>query len=197
LALLLCRHRGIIWPVLLRHWRHRGTSVEYIHLSAQAKSWVPILFGSKMYLLPGPACGSSTNPGWKADYIVGQVYRRVSPLVSGLMAGTTARDCNMSSGQTYQQEFYGCRTGEFGNVGGCSGRRVESPKRASELITEINRLLGDKEQRLEEKSRMRRSQQRHRPNPAYKTHLPRSCDLKKRTILLGGSGRSEVTPHRR
>ena len=72
--------------------------------------------------------------------------------------------------------------GEFANVGGCSVRRLgveKVPKRALELITEINRR-GDKEQRLEEKSRMRRSQQRHRPNPAYKSHLHRGCDLKKK-----------------
>ena len=31
-----------------------------------------------MCLLPGFACGSGTNAGWEAGYIVRQVYRRVT-----------------------------------------------------------------------------------------------------------------------
>ena len=36
-----------------------------------------------MHLLPRPAYGSSTNAGWKADYIVRQICRLVTPLIFG------------------------------------------------------------------------------------------------------------------
>ena len=54
--------------------------------------------------------------------------------------------------------------GEFANVGDTMSE-CWSSKEALELISEINRV-GDNEQRLEEKNRMRRSQPRHRPNPS-------------------------------
>jgi hypothetical protein len=77
--------------VLLRHWRHyHGTAVEYVHLSAQTRSWISVLFGPKMCLLPGLARGSGTNAGWEAGHIVRQNYRRVSNFSSVLPTTTRA-----------------------------------------------------------------------------------------------------------
>src|SRR6185437_1479320 len=97
LALLPCRCREN--NDCLASWRQHVTSKKPIPPSAQDRDWIiSVLLGPEMCLLPRPACSSSTNAGWKADYIVRQICRRVIHLYSEVMAGTTAGACSPRSG---------------------------------------------------------------------------------------------------
>src|SRR5947207_6715003 len=81
LTLLPCRSRGIMRQFLRRRGGIMVLSVEFVSFSAQVRSWISVLFGAKMCLLPGFARCSEANAGWEAGYIVRQKYRRVNPHV--------------------------------------------------------------------------------------------------------------------
>src|SRR5438046_10182902 len=74
-ALLLCRCECNSLPSSLAPLEAHGTSVEFVPFSAQDGGWISVLLVPEMCLLRRPARGSSTDAGWKAGYIVGEVYR--------------------------------------------------------------------------------------------------------------------------